>query len=304
MCQRSDAHLGCRPFRPRGNAAFGGPVAQTHRGRRCVPPADRQQRRNRPHHAGRAAGLIASRAHFRNQPYSSKVFVMPPTQVAASDYSACRPDLHPGRCPVCRLLCRPDRPEPAAGRALRAHLSVPVLIPIQPRRLISGILVASLKERLGGRYPPWKGSASAMHEALLFARAGKTSSRLREVRGGSSDPVRRGVPVIHRPRPPYQSCFQSKVIDQMKRQQTSFSVEIKKSRTPSVSSFRHGPCSRLCLLRLRLPRSSRTKLCQTPPNRPRRRASCRALSSRCGVDRKPLSPPAARARQWRPGARR
>ena len=39
---------------------------------------------------------------------------------------------------------------------------MPVLIPIQPRRLISGILVASLKERLGGRYPPWKGSASAI----------------------------------------------------------------------------------------------------------------------------------------------
>ena len=27
---------------------------------------DRHQRRNRPHHAGRAAGLIASRAHFQN----------------------------------------------------------------------------------------------------------------------------------------------------------------------------------------------------------------------------------------------
>ena len=31
VCHRSDAHLGCRPFRPRGNAAFGEPVAQTHR---------------------------------------------------------------------------------------------------------------------------------------------------------------------------------------------------------------------------------------------------------------------------------
>ena len=51
----------------------------------------RHQRRNRPHHAGRAAGLIASRAHFRNQPYSSKVFVMPPTEVAAPDYSPAAP---------------------------------------------------------------------------------------------------------------------------------------------------------------------------------------------------------------------
>jgi hypothetical protein len=35
--------------------------------------------------------LIASRAHFRNQPHSSKVFIMPPTQVAASDYSPAAP---------------------------------------------------------------------------------------------------------------------------------------------------------------------------------------------------------------------
>ena len=36
---------------------------------------------------------------------------------------------------------------------------------------------------------------------------------------------------MDRPRPPYQSCFQPKVIVEMKRQQASFSVEIKKSRT-------------------------------------------------------------------------
>ena len=160
---------------------------------------DRQQRRNRPHHAGRAAGLIASRAHFRNQPYSSKVFVMPPTQVAVSDYSPAAPTFT--RCPVCRVLCRPDRPEPAAGRALRADLSEPVLNPIQPRRLISGILVASLKERLGGRYPPWKGSASAMHGALLFARTGKTSSSVEKLWGGRIDAARRDLPVIHWPSP-------------------------------------------------------------------------------------------------------
>ena len=70
-----------------------------------------------------------------------------------------------------------------------------------------------------------------MHGALLFARADNTSSQAERGRGGSSDPVRRAVPVIYRPRPPYQSCFQSKVIVQMKRHQKFFSVEIKKSRT-------------------------------------------------------------------------
>ena len=39
------------------------------------------------------------------------------------------------------------------------------------------------------------------------------------------------------------------------------------------------------------------RLGQRSPNRPLRRASCRALSSRCGVDRSPPSPPAARAHQ-------
>ena len=98
---------------------------------------------------------------------------------------ASHPDLHAGSRPVCDLLCRPDRPELAAGRALRADLSVPVLNAIQPRRLRSGILSLSLKERLGGRYPPWKGSASAMHGALLFARTGKTSSSVEKLRGGT-----------------------------------------------------------------------------------------------------------------------
>ena len=142
------------------------------------PAGYRHRRRNRPHSADRAAGSIASCTHFQNQPHSSKVFIMPQTQVAAPVIAPRLPDIHAGRRPVCRLLCRPDRPEPAAGRALRAHLSEPVLIPIQPKRLRSGILVASLKERLGGRYPPWKGSASAMHGALLFARTGKASSSI------------------------------------------------------------------------------------------------------------------------------
>jgi hypothetical protein len=70
-----------------------------------------------------------------------------------------------------------------------------------------------------------------LHGALLCARADPTSSQAERGRGGSRAPVRRAVPVIDRPRPPYQSCFQPKVIVEMKRQQASFSVEIKKSRT-------------------------------------------------------------------------
>ncbi len=62
------------------------------------------------------------------------------------------PDIHTSRCAVCRFLCRPDRPQPAAGRALRPHCSAPVLVAIQPKRWTSDILVASLKERLGGRF--------------------------------------------------------------------------------------------------------------------------------------------------------
>jgi hypothetical protein len=68
-----------------------------------------------------------------------------------------------------------------------------------------------------------------MHGALLFARTGKTSSSVEKLPGGHV--ARRAFAGIHWPSPPYQSRFQSKVIDQMKRQQTSFSVEIKKSRT-------------------------------------------------------------------------
>ena len=68
-----------------------------------------------------------------------------------------------------------------------------------------------------------------MHGALLFARTGKTSSSVEKLRGGRRRQASRRW---HSPaQPPYQSRFQSKVIDQMKRQQTSFSVEIKKSRT-------------------------------------------------------------------------
>ena len=86
VCQGSEAHLGCRPFRPRGNAAFDGQLSR-------IEPAVcssgyRHQCRNRPHRAGRAAGSIAATpAPFQNQPHSSKVFAMPPTEVAARKLS-------------------------------------------------------------------------------------------------------------------------------------------------------------------------------------------------------------------------
>ena len=96
---------------------------QTHRP--AVWPAGyRHQRRNRPYSAGRATGLIAalrpfpelSRIHRRcsscRRPRSQHLSLLHAT-----------PTFTPGRRAVCRLLCRPDRPEPAAGRALRAHLS-------------------------------------------------------------------------------------------------------------------------------------------------------------------------------------
>ena len=172
---------------------------QAHQGRPCglpatdisaeighITPAERQD-------------LIASSAHFPEL----AAFIEGCHHAADRGRRAClcasHPDLHAGRRPVCRLLCRPDRPELAAGRALRADLSVPVLNAIQPRRLRSGILSLSLKERLGGRYPPWKGSASAMHGALLFARTGKTSSSVEKLRGGHA--ARRAVAGIHRPSP-------------------------------------------------------------------------------------------------------
>ena len=174
---------------------------QAHQGRPCGLPATDISAEIGHISAGRAAGFDRL---FRPFPELA-AFIEGVHHAADRGRSAClcstpAPTFTPGRRPVCRLLCRPDRPEPAAGRALRAHLSVPVLIPIQPRRLISGILVASLKERLGGRYPPWKGSASAMHGALLFARTGKTSSSVEKLRGGRRA-ARRAVPGIHRPSP-------------------------------------------------------------------------------------------------------
>jgi hypothetical protein len=78
---------------------------------------------------------------------------------------------------------------------------VSVLNPLQPKRRTSGILVTSLKERLGGRYPPWKGSASAKHEALLFARMDYTSSQGERLGGGRVDAARRAFSGIRRPSP-------------------------------------------------------------------------------------------------------
>jgi hypothetical protein len=69
----------------------------------------------------------------------------------ACHFSCCS-HIHAGGRPVCRLVCSSDRPEPSASRALRAHLLAPVLIAIQPKRWTSGIVVPSLKERLGGRF--------------------------------------------------------------------------------------------------------------------------------------------------------
>ena len=88
-----------------------------------------------------------------------------------------------------------------------------------------------MKERLGADILPGREAPLRLHGALLCARANTPSSQAERGRGGSRAPVRRAVPVMDRPRPPYQSCFQPKVIVEMKRQQASFSVEIKKSRT-------------------------------------------------------------------------
>jgi hypothetical protein len=55
------------------------------------PAGYRHQHRNRPHHAGRAAGSIASCAHFQNQLLLLKVFIMSQTQVAAPDHSPATP---------------------------------------------------------------------------------------------------------------------------------------------------------------------------------------------------------------------
>ena len=47
------------------------------------PAGYRHQRRNRTHTRTERQDLIASSAHFQNPPNSSKVFIMPPTEVAA-----------------------------------------------------------------------------------------------------------------------------------------------------------------------------------------------------------------------------
>ncbi len=116
------------------------------------PAGYRHRRRNRSHHAGRAAGSIASCAHFPEPTaFIDGIHHVADTGRNACHFSRCS-HIHTGGRSVFRLICSPDRPEPSAGRALRAHLLAPVLIAIQPKRKTSGILVTSLKERLGGRF--------------------------------------------------------------------------------------------------------------------------------------------------------
>ena len=93
---------------------------QAHQGRPCgLPATDISAEIGHIARAGRQ-DLIAASAHF---PELAE-FIESVHHAADRRRRAClcasHPDVHPGRRAVCRLLCRPDRPEPAAGRALRA----------------------------------------------------------------------------------------------------------------------------------------------------------------------------------------
>jgi hypothetical protein len=91
VCHGSDARLRSRPSRIPGNVAFGDERISSIRPAVCSS-GYRHQRRNRSHHAGRAAGSIAATpTPFQNQPHSSKVLIMPPTEVAAPVFAPAAP---------------------------------------------------------------------------------------------------------------------------------------------------------------------------------------------------------------------
>ena len=147
--------------------------------------------------------MIASSAHF---PELAE-FIEGLHHAADRGRSACLcpdacPDLHAGRRPVCRLLCRPDRPEPAAGRALRAYLSDACAHCDTAKAIDFRHSVPVLEGTAGGPISSLEGKrlCDCTGRFSLPERA-RPSSSVEKLRQMTVRAARRGFPVIHRPSP-------------------------------------------------------------------------------------------------------